>query len=91
MFINPEEAQARLEHAAACREDFANRMRAMLAEELTYEQMEALGVTLRIIGDAEDPKAAANYWEGNVMGAMAVRQERLGEGPQPTADDVASL
>lgn len=76
------EQQRRGELLGMARDDFANRFRRLLCAELDWDQLEALLAVLRCIADGDRPRALAAYYEGLCAGAMGVRQELLGHGPQ---------
>lgn len=60
--------------------DFTNHWHRMLAEDLTYEQVNVLRLMLSTIADSQNPAAIANWYEGQTGGVLATRRIRCNEG-----------
>lgn len=73
--IDPQEfaaqVQAAHERAHMAAEDASNRVRALIEDELTTEQLDALRILLSTI--SENAVALSNFWEGRVSGIIAER------------------
>lgn len=65
-------------------EDAGNRMRRLLAEELTPDQLETVFNIFRAITSSPSPLRLAEWYEGMIHGIQFVRDLRLNE--QTTAD-----
>jgi membrane carboxypeptidase/penicillin-binding protein len=74
-----EQAKANFERAQAYAEMIRDRLKRMIAEELTMDQLEAVHAMLMHITNSGDALAVANWWEGVVHGTMTMRDILLGE------------
>jgi hypothetical protein len=72
-----EEEKAAIEKLRMHGEDLMNRFRRLISEELTPEQLEVLGLTYKSI--VLQGTALAAWYDGLLMGALFVRDVRLGE------------
>jgi hypothetical protein len=60
-------------------QDLYHRMRRLVAEELSVEQLEVLLMMMKAITRSSNPLVMAEWYEGMVFGAQIVRDVRLGE------------
>lgn len=86
MFNGPEpteediaKAKAEYDKAVMYGEMLTQRVRRMIAEELSHDQLEALQAMFAHISNSAHPIIIANWYEGIVHGTLAVRDIVLGE------------
>jgi hypothetical protein len=60
-------------------EMMSRRIRRMIAEELTYDQLEALQMILSNVSNSQNPTGIANWYEGIVHGTLTTRDILMGE------------
>lgn len=91
MFFEPDlteeekaERKIALDRAQMKSEELAARIRRLLAEELDYEQLEALSAIFSHVANSQRSADIANWYEGMVNGVLMIRDLVLGEKPAPT-------
>lgn len=73
------EARAQHDRLVMRGEEITARIRRLIAEELSYEQLEALHAMLAHISNSQSAAVLAHWYEGITNGALAVRDIVLGQ------------
>jgi hypothetical protein len=74
-----EAAKAEREQARVRSEVITARVLRLIAEELTFEQLEAFHAVMSHIANSQSPAVIANWYEGMAKGSLAVRDLVLGQ------------